>query len=71
MNDIITTIKEAIEKMKTRGASEVESQVTIAIKTDTGETILRTVIVPGRAISISPVNLNTAYGVEAKKDIEL
>ena len=71
MNDLLTIIKDAIEKMKTRGANEVESQVTIAIKTDTNETILRTVTVPGRAISISPVNLNTAYGVEAKKDIEL
>ena len=71
MNNVITTIKAAIEKMKTRGADEVESEVTIAIKTDTGETILRTVIVPGRAITISAVNVNTAYGITAKKDIEL
>ena len=71
MKDVITTIKEAIEKMKSRGVDEIESEVTIAIKTDTNETVLRTVVIPGRAVSISAVNVNTAYGITAKKDIEL
>ena len=64
-------IKDAIAKATKGEPNEVESLVTIVIKTDTNENVLRTVTVPGKAISISLANCNTSYGVIAKKDIEL
>ena len=68
---IAQMMKDAISKAIKGEPNEVESLVTIVIKTDTNEDILRTVTVPGKAISISLANCNTSYGISAKKDIEL
>ena len=68
---IAQMMKDAISKAIKGEPNEVESLVTIVIKTDTNEDILRTVTVPGKAISISLANCNTSYGIIAKKDIEL
>ena len=54
-----------------RNKVEVESTITVSVKTDTNESVVQTVIVPGRVLNISLVSIHTNYGVNANKDINL